>query len=143
MSVGYAPISLGTDTTGSIIVPATRASLYGMRLTVGLVSTKGIVPVSKTFDTIGPMAKTVEDLTLVLNAITGNLGNHKYTTSSSQSWEHLRIGFLDPEVWHFPAFLSRPNAEADQQIVWHFYTTFEPFLTRNQRSKTLAMHITR
>ena len=63
--------SLGTDTGGSIRVPASLCGVVGLRPTYGLVSRRGVVPLSYSLDTVGPMARTVHDTALLLQAIAG------------------------------------------------------------------------
>ena len=63
--------ALGTDTGGSIRMPAAFCGVAGLRPTHGLVSNRGVLPVSVSFDTVGPMARRVEDLARVLCAIAG------------------------------------------------------------------------
>jgi amidase len=64
-------IGVGTETDGSIICPASVAGLVGLKPTVGLVSRNGIIPISITQDTAGPMARNVTDAALLLNALAG------------------------------------------------------------------------
>ena len=63
--------TLGTDTGGSIRIPASYCSVVGFKPTAGRVSNRGVIPNSWTFDTVGPMCKTVEDAALMLAAIAG------------------------------------------------------------------------
>lgn len=63
--------SIGTDTAGSIRIPASYCGIVGLKPTYGRVSIRGIIPVSWSFDHAGPMCKTVEDAAIVLNAIAG------------------------------------------------------------------------
>jgi len=62
-------VGIGTETDGSIICPASVAGLVGLKPTVGLVSRRGIIPISVTQDTAGPMTRTVADAALLLGAI--------------------------------------------------------------------------
>jgi amidase len=62
-------VGIGTETNGSIICPASVAGLVGLKPTVGLVSRSGIIPISVTQDTAGPMTRTVADAALLLNGI--------------------------------------------------------------------------
>jgi amidase len=64
-------IGVGTETDGSIICPAAVSGLVGVKPTVGLVSRTGIIPISVSQDTAGPMARTVADAALLLNGIAG------------------------------------------------------------------------
>ncbi|WP_232434454.1 amidase family protein [Pseudomonas asplenii] len=69
IAAGYAPLSLGTDTFGSVICPASKNGVVGMRPTVGLLSRHGIIPASRELDTAGPITRTVKDTALLLNAL--------------------------------------------------------------------------
>jgi amidase len=64
-------IAIGTETNGSIVSPASVNGLVGIKPTVGLWSRTGIIPISKTQDTAGPMARTVKDAALLLGALAG------------------------------------------------------------------------
>lgn len=64
-------IGVGTETDGSIICPASVNGLAGLKPTVGLVSRSGIIPISISQDTAGPMARTVTDVALLLTAMAG------------------------------------------------------------------------
>ena len=66
---GLALGGLGTDTSGSLRVPASLCGLVGVRPTHGLVPTDGVVPLAWSYDTVGPLARTVADATLLLEAI--------------------------------------------------------------------------
>jgi amidase len=63
--------SLGSETDGSITSPASMCALVGMKPTVGLVSRAGVIPISSSQDTVGPIARTVADAAIVLTAIAG------------------------------------------------------------------------
>ena len=63
--------TLGTDTGGSIRIPASLCGIVGLKPTYGRVSTRGVVPMSWTLDHVGPMCKTVEDAALMLTSIAG------------------------------------------------------------------------
>jgi amidase len=63
--------SVGTETDGSIVCPSSANSLVGFKPTLGLVSRSGIIPISHSQDTAGPMARTVRDAALMLNALAG------------------------------------------------------------------------
>ncbi len=69
IAASLAAIGVGTETDGSIICPASVSGLVGLKPTVGLVSRRGIIPVSVSQDTPGPMGRTVADVALLLGAI--------------------------------------------------------------------------
>jgi amidase len=70
-AANLAAITIGTETDGSIVCPASICGLVGIKPTVGLVSRAGIIPISATQDTAGPMCRTVADAAAVLAAIQG------------------------------------------------------------------------
>ncbi|MGE0546200.1 MAG: amidase [Kofleriaceae bacterium] len=70
-SANFCAAAIGTETDGSIVCPASTTGLVGIKPTVGRVSRAGIVPISHTQDTAGPMARTVTDAALLLQAIIG------------------------------------------------------------------------
>ena len=71
VAAGLAPFGLGTETDGSIVSPASLNGLVGLKPTVGRVSRAGIIPISHSQDTAGPMARTVADAALLFAAIAG------------------------------------------------------------------------
>ncbi len=71
VSANLCMIAIGTETNGSIVCPSTANGIVGIKPTVGLLSRSGIVPISFTQDTPGPMARTVRDAATALGALTG------------------------------------------------------------------------
>ena len=76
-------VSLGSETSGSILSPSSANSLVGMKPTIGHVSRSGIVPISSTLDTAGPMTKFVIDNIIVYNSIIGFDNNDSYSKITS------------------------------------------------------------
>jgi Asp-tRNA(Asn)/Glu-tRNA(Gln) amidotransferase A subunit family amidase len=72
VAAGYCVAALGTDTGCSVRAPASINGLVGLRPTHGLISMKGVMPMNADWDTVGPMARTLEDLAVVLDVITGS-----------------------------------------------------------------------
>ena len=70
-AASYCAAAIGTETDGSITSPSAACALVGIKPTVGLVSRSGIVPISHSQDTSGPMARSVRDVAIVLGALTG------------------------------------------------------------------------
>ncbi|GFP59666.1 putative amidase ARB_02965 [Trichoderma asperellum] len=77
--LGLAWAALGTETDGSIICPAQRSGVVGLKPTVGLTSRDLVIPVSEHQDTVGPMARTVKDAAYLLQVIAGKDAHDKYT----------------------------------------------------------------
>ena len=121
VSAGYSPIALGTETDGSLVQPASRAALYVLKPTVGAVHTKGIWTLSKTFDVVGAMAKSVVDVATVTECLLKDsarqsLPKDGFTSFLAGSFKDLRIGFLSPEEWHFPAKMQKQVKSATEQM---------------------------
>jgi amidase len=71
VSANLAAAAIGTETDGSIVCPSSTCGIAGIKPTVGLVSRTGIIPISHTQDTAGPMCRTLRDAAIVLGALTG------------------------------------------------------------------------
>ncbi|MCL5246991.1 amidase family protein [Cellulophaga sp. 20_2_10] len=71
VAANYAVAAVGTETSGSILSPSSQNSVVGLKPTMGLLSRTGIVPISSTLDTPGPMAKNVRDAAILLDAMMG------------------------------------------------------------------------
>jgi amidase len=70
-AANFAAAAIGTETSGSILNPASANSIVGIKPTVGLISRSGIIPIAHSQDTAGPMARTVEDAAILLASLTG------------------------------------------------------------------------
>ena len=82
IAANLAAIGVGTETDGSIVCPSSVNGLVGIKPTVGLVSRSGIIPISHSQDTAGPMARTVADAAALLTAMTGVDGRDGATKAS-------------------------------------------------------------
>ena len=71
VAFGLAPVAIGSDTGGSVRIPAAWNDLVGLKTTSGRLSLKGVVPLCARFDTVGPLTRTVEDAALALAALEG------------------------------------------------------------------------
>ena len=91
ISARLAPLALGTETNGSIICPAHVNGIVGFKPTVGLLPTDGIVPISKSQDTAGPMTRTVGDAMMLMDALTGS---SRFSQAAPVTMKELRIGVL-------------------------------------------------
>ena len=97
VSANLCAIAIGTETDGSIICPSNANGCAGIKPTVGLVSRAGIVPISHSQDTAGPMARTIADAVALLGALTGVDGNDSATAASSGKAQSDYTRFLDPK----------------------------------------------
>lgn len=117
VAAGLFPMALGTDTGGSVRNPASSCGIVGLKPTYGLVSRRGVFPLSFTLDHIGPMTRGVADNALMLEAIAGHdpldpgsaaASRGHYATALERGVRDLRVGFVrhfhetdmpaDPEV---------------------------------------------
>ena len=103
VSAGCVPFALGSETLGSISSPSTRCGDTGLRPTFGFVPRTGAMALSWTMDKLGPIARSVEDCALVLEAIHGPDGKDtsvypaEFRWDPSLDWKQLSIGYLKSE----------------------------------------------
>lgn len=118
IAASFAAMGWGSDTCGSIRIPAAFASLYGLRPTQGLVSRKGIIPLSHTQDIGGPLARTVVDLAIALDATVGYDPEDPATAILRDSQPPRFQAALDPQALRGARLgvLENYFAETDSQI---------------------------
>lgn len=95
VSANLAAVAIGTETNGSIQSPAVANGVVGIKPTVGLVSRSGIIPISHSQDTAGPMTRTVADAAIVLTAIAGSDKNDPITAEADKRKAKDYSRFLD------------------------------------------------
>jgi len=88
LAAGFLPLALGTDTGGSIRIPSSLCGTVGLKPTYGLVSRRGVLPLSWSLDHVGPMARQVEDIALGLQIIAGYDPND-FTSANHQSEDYM------------------------------------------------------
>jgi amidase len=71
VAANYSAVAVGSETSGSILSPASHNALVGLKPTTGLLSRHGVVPISGTLDTVGPIARTVTDAVILFNGMVG------------------------------------------------------------------------
>ncbi|HEX2437876.1 MAG TPA: amidase [Methylomirabilota bacterium] len=71
VSAGMTPMAIGTDTGGSVRLPAGWCGIVGLKVTAGRISTHGVLPLSSTLDTPGPLTRSVEDAALIFRLLNG------------------------------------------------------------------------
>ncbi len=104
--------SVGTDTGGSIRIPAACCGIVGLKPTYDVVDTEGLVYVSRSFDHIGPMCRTVTDTALMFQAMTDHPAAHVSDAASPRLTASLRVGLLPSKVPYCDA-----EVEAEVQTV--------------------------
>jgi amidase len=126
IAASLAAIGVGTETDGSIICPASVSGLVGLKPTVGLVSRNGIIPISVTQDTAGPMARTVADAALLLNGLAavdpddpagaganGHIPDDYTSFLKADAVKGKRIGVVRQTMGFHPAVDAATNAAID------------------------------
>ncbi|KAK5625860.1 hypothetical protein RRF57_001576 [Xylaria bambusicola] len=102
IAAGFSPLGIGTETSGSVVYPASCCGLYGMKLTPGNVSTEGVFKLSNTFDGLGVLGRTHKDLALLTQIILDEERRDALDTqalasiSENSSWLELGIGIVAP-----------------------------------------------
>ena len=128
VSANLIPVAIGSETNGSIISPSVTNGIVGIKPTVGLVSRSGIIPISHSQDTAGPMARTVNDAAIVLTQIAGTDKNDPATADADKRKAKDYTKFLDRDGLKgarlgLVTFPPPRNADA-----WHAY--YDPFIQK-------------
>jgi amidase len=119
VSANFAVLAIGTETNGSIMCPSSLNGLVGIKPTVGLISRSGIVPISYTQDTPGPMARTVRDAAIALGTMVGvDTGDDKTSASKdhfkTDYTQYLTLNGLKGKRFGFPKNMSNGNVKTDE-----------------------------
>lgn len=124
VAAGFAPVSVGTDTNGSILMPATRNDVFAMKPTLGLIYRDGICPIWLEFDSAGPIGRSARDIAVMMNAMVDPENEQAraavggtYTSQLTGSFEGLRIGVLNPKEWHLPGAVAVTNEAVNDEFV--------------------------
>ena len=96
IAASLALVAVGTETDGSVVCPSSANGLVGIKPTIGLVSRSGIIPISSSQDTAGPMARTVRDAAILLSALAGADPRDSATSASAGKAATDYTKFLDP-----------------------------------------------
>ena len=124
-SASLAALTIGTETGGSIMCPSSINGIVGIKPTVGLWSRSGIIPISHSQDTAGPMTRTLRDAAVLLGAITGVDPRDEATAASESNFHTDYTQFLDSDglrgarvgvARNFAGFDERVLAVFDQAI---------------------------
>lgn len=101
VAAGLVPFAIGSETMGSIVSPATRCGVVGLRPSANLVSRHGAMALAWSLDKLGPIARSVEDCALVLQAIAGPDGRDASVADCNFEWDggrrvsDLRVGYVE------------------------------------------------
>jgi aspartyl-tRNA(Asn)/glutamyl-tRNA(Gln) amidotransferase subunit A len=116
VAAGFCTAALGTDTMGSVRLPAAYCGIWGFKPTNGEIQTKGVVPLSVTLDTVGPLARTAADLNVLAEALLEPAPRSRITIGVAPSLAALRVG--------------RPRQVATSALAPAVEAAYEAFLER-------------
>lgn len=95
--------------------------MYTIKPTIGLISGRGIVPISEVCDSAGPFTKSVEDLAVLLDVLvdpsTTKIPEGGYVSALSTTWFSIKVGLLDPSDWNWPHGTVKYDEGATSQMV--------------------------
>ena len=123
VAAGIVPASLGSDTGGSVRLPAAACGLVGIKPTHGLISRSGVIALSPTLDTVGPLTRSVRDAAIMLNAVAGidrddavsiRVKSPDYTSGIEDGISDVRIG------WPRNHFFEDADAAVADQVAGVF-----------------------
>jgi amidase len=119
IAAAYAPLGMGTDTGGSIRGPSTSNGIVGLKPTHGLLSRSGIIPLALTFDTGGPMARSVTDVAVALGVMTGIDATDLATKKSEGKFETDYTKYLKADALKGARIgIARDFLGADSDVDW-------------------------
>ncbi len=126
VAAGIVPASLGSDTGGSVRLPAAACGLVGVKPTHGLIGRSGVIALSPTLDTVGPLTRSVRDAAIVLNAIAGADGDDTSSIrfESPEYLAGIEAGIDDVRVgWPSNHFFDDVDASVADQVAGVFALT--------------------
>lgn len=161
VAAGFAIGGLGTDTGGSLRVPASYTGLVGLRPSHGLIDTRGVAPLAPSTDTLGPIGRSVEDAAILLNALTGS-DPQPLVRPGEPPLMRVRVGVLRQAFGGEPAIVelvdaalqrmqaagailvdpieipasALPAGRAQHIVDWEFRGAFDRYLLENFRPGT-------
>ncbi len=119
IAAGFAMMGLGTDTGGSVRGPSSANGIVGLKTTHGLLSRDGVIPLALTFDTVGPMARSVYDVAVSLGIMTGIDPADSSTQKSAGHFETDYTRFLDASALDGARIgIARVFMGSDREVDW-------------------------
>ena len=116
VATGMGPLSVGSDTRGSIRIPASCCGVTGLKPTRGLVSVEGVVPLSPSLDHVGPIARTAAECALMLEVMAGSRYAGRFTKAARRPARGLRVGVSEFHLRDLDSAVQKPLDAAIRQL---------------------------
>ncbi|KAI1144927.1 amidase family protein [Nemania diffusa] len=143
VAAGFSPVSIGTETLGSLIMPSDRAALYTIKPTIKLIPQDGIILVSDEADSAGPMTKSVLDLANLLDVLIDpsktTVPDGGYKSAVTGEWGDIKIGVVEPEKWLFPTKIVKYEQEASEQMLREWKLAYDRLKTLTKSVKPVTL----
>jgi aspartyl-tRNA(Asn)/glutamyl-tRNA(Gln) amidotransferase subunit A len=116
VAIGMGSLSVGTDTRGSIRIPAACCGVTGLKPTRGLVSTDGVVPLSPSLDHVGPIARTAAECALMLEVMAGPRSAGRFVKATKKPVKGMRVGVSEFHLRDLDAAVQKPVDAAIRRL---------------------------
>ena len=108
VAVGLGPLAIGTDTRGSIRIPAACCGVAGLKPTRGLVPVEGVLPLSPSLDHVGPMARTAAECALMLEVMAGTRYAGRFTKDARRPVKGMKVGVSEFHLRDLDSSVQKP-----------------------------------
>ena len=108
VATGLGPLSIGTDTRGSIRIPAACCGIAGLKPTRGLLPVDGVLPLSPSLDHVGPMAATAAECALMLEAMAGTRYAGRFTAAARRPVKGMKVGVSEFHLRDLDSTIQKP-----------------------------------
>jgi aspartyl-tRNA(Asn)/glutamyl-tRNA(Gln) amidotransferase subunit A len=116
VAMGMGPLSVGSDTRGSIRIPAACCGVVGLKPTRGLVPTEGVLPLSPSLDHVGPLAMTAADCALMLEVMAGSRYAGRFTTAARRPAKGMKVGISEFHLRDLDSAVQKPIDAAIKRL---------------------------
>ena len=116
VATGMGPLSVGSDTRGSIRIPASCCGVTGLKPTRGLVSTDGVVPLSPSLDHVGPIARSAVECALMLEVMAGPRYAGRFVKAARKSAKGMRVGVSEFHLRDLDVAVQKPIEAALRRL---------------------------
>ena len=116
VATGMGPLSIGSDTRGSIRIPAACCGVTGLKPTRGLVPVEGVLPLSPSLDHVGPMARTAADCALMLEVMAGTRYAGRFSGPARRPVKGMKVGVSEYHLRDLDSSIQKPVDRAIKRL---------------------------